>query len=192
MLIQKIGLLLQVITHFIMTEKQIKILESALALFAREGFKTTSTSKVAKHAGVSEGLIFRHFKNKEGLLDAIFKEGEERAKLLFANIVFETDPKKVISKTLDTFSNSNLPKEELEYWKLQYKIKWELEMYNEHKMEALQSALTGAFEKLGYEQSAMEAVHLLVTLDGLATRYFLMDQFDLAGMIAFLKNKYNV
>ncbi len=183
---------MQVITHFIMTEKQIKILESALALFAREGFKTTSTSKVAKHAGVSEGLIFRHFKNKEGLLDAIFKEGEERAKLLFANIVFETDPKKVISKTLDTFSNSNLPKEELEYWKLQYKIKWELEMYHEHKMEALQLALTGAFEKLGYEQSAMEAVHLLVTLDGLATRYFLIDHFDLAGMTAFLKNKYNV
>ncbi len=175
-----------------MTEKQIKILESALELFAREGFKVTSTSKVAKHAGVSEGLIFRHFKNKEGLLDAIFKEGEARAKLLFANIVFETDPQKVIRKTLDTFSHSKLSKEELEYWKLQYKIKWELEMYNEHKMEALQLALTSAFEKLGYEHSEWEAVHLLVTLDGLATRYFLMDHFDLEGMISFLKNKYKV
>ena len=50
----------------IMTEKQEKIVQSALQLFAQEGYHATSTSKVAKHAGVSEGLIFRHFRNKDG------------------------------------------------------------------------------------------------------------------------------
>ena len=44
-----------------MTEKQENILKAALQLFAKEGFYATSTSKVAKLAGVSEGLIFRHF-----------------------------------------------------------------------------------------------------------------------------------
>ncbi len=61
-----------------MTEKQEKILQSALELFAKEGFHATSTNKVAKHAGVSEGLIFRHFGNKEGLLQAILAEGRAR------------------------------------------------------------------------------------------------------------------
>jgi len=39
-----------------MTNKQEEILLTALELFARDGFRATSTSKVAKHAGVSEDL----------------------------------------------------------------------------------------------------------------------------------------
>ncbi len=62
-----------------MTDKKEKILQAALELFAEEGFKPTSTSKIAKKAGVSEGLIFSHFCNKDGLLQAIIKEGEEQA-----------------------------------------------------------------------------------------------------------------
>ena len=175
-----------------MTEKQEKILQSALELFAKEGFKATSTSKVAKHAGVSEGLIFRHYGNKDGLLEAIMKEGEERIKVLFSNIVFETDPKAVICKTLDSFSRKALKEEEIEFWKLQYKIKWELEIYAEHKMEPLFLALSNAFSKLGYKDPELEAQMLLITIDGLATRSFLQESFDLDAMITFLKKKYNV
>ncbi len=175
-----------------MTEKQEKILHAALELFAKDGFKTTSTSKVAKHAGVSEGLIFRHFGNKDGLLQAILKEGEERIKVLFSEIVFESDPQSVIRKTLDTFTPDRLGEAELEFWKLQYKIKWEMEQYGEHKMEALMLALTNAFSKLDYEEPEQEATRMLIDLDGLATRYFLMQEFDIMAMITFLKKKYKV
>lgn len=175
-----------------MTEKQEKILHAALELFARDGFKSTSTSKVAKHAGVSEGLIFRHFGNKDGLLQAILKEGEDRIKVLFSDIVFESDPKKVISKTLEAFSPNTMKEEELEFWKLQYKIKWELEQYGEHKMEPLQLALINAFSKLGYKEPEMESLQLLVELDGMATRYFLMENFDTDPLLSFLKKKHKV
>ena len=174
-----------------MTEKQEKILHAALELFAREGFKTTSTSKVAKLAGVSEGLIFRHFGSKDGLLEAILKEGEERIKVLFSDIIFESDPKKLIFKTLDVFNPSKMEEEELEFWKLQYKIKWELEQYGEHKMEPLQLALTNAFEKLGYKDPNLEAMRMLIELDGMATRYFLMEKFDYEPLLTFLKETYN-
>jgi AcrR family transcriptional regulator len=173
-----------------MTEKKEKILHAALELFAKDGFKTTSTSKVAKHAGVSEGLIFRHFENKDGLLQAIMKEGEERIKVIFSDIVFETDPQTVIHKTLDAFSPEKLSEAEAEFWKLQYKIKWELEQYGEHKMEPLQLALTNAFSKLGFDQPELEALRMLVQLDGLATRYFLMEKFEFEPMLVFLKKKY--
>lgn len=173
-----------------MTEKQEKILQAALELFAREGFKTTSTNKVAKLAGVSEGLIFRHFSNKDGLLQAILKEGEERIKVLFSDIIFEADPQKLILKTLDAFNPSKMEDAELEFWKLQYKIKWELEQYGEHKMEPLQLALTNAFEKLGYKHPGLEAVRMLIELDGLATRFFLMENFDYDPLLSFLKEKY--
>ena len=70
-----------------MTSKKENILNAALELFALEGYYATSTSAIAKKAGVSEGLIFRHFKNKEGLLEAIFQMGEEQVKVIFADIV---------------------------------------------------------------------------------------------------------
>ncbi len=49
-----------------MTEKKKKIITAALDMFSENGFKGTATSQIAKKARVSEGLIFRHFKNKEG------------------------------------------------------------------------------------------------------------------------------
>jgi AcrR family transcriptional regulator len=173
-----------------MTDKKEKILQAALELFAEEGFKPTSTSKIAKKACVSEGLIFRHFGNKDGLLQAIIKEGEEQAKILFANIVMETDPKKVLEKFFGLSSNLMANPDGANFWKLQYKIKWELEIYGEHKMEPLELALTNAFKKLGYEKPELEARLLLVNMDGLATRYYLQKGFNMTDVVEFLKNKY--
>lgn len=175
-----------------MTEKQANILRAALELFAQEGFKSTSTSKVAKRAGVSEGLIFRHFGNKDGLLQAIIRQGEERAKLLFADIVLETDPKEVIRKTLEMGQKTSLVREEADFWKLQFKIKWELEQYGAYKMEPLLNALVNAFTKLGYDEPELEANFLTVFLDGLATRFYLDKAFDMVSVLNFAKSKYGV
>jgi AcrR family transcriptional regulator len=44
------------------------IIAAGVELFAERGFHATSTSEVAALAGVSEGIIFYYFKNKEGIL----------------------------------------------------------------------------------------------------------------------------
>jgi len=175
-----------------MTDKKEKILKAALDLFAKDGFKPTSTSKVAKKACVSEGLIFRHFGNKEGLLKAILLEGEEQAKVLFSDIVFENDPKKVIAKTIDLGQKLIDSKELADFWKLQYKIKWEIEVYGEHKVEPLELALSNAFSKLGYEEPKLEAQLLMIVIDGLATRFFLQESFNALEMMHFMKKKYKI
>ena len=147
-------------------------------------------AKVAKKAGVSEGLIFRHFTNKEGLRDAILKYGEERARLVFANIVFEQDPIKVIRNTIELSRKVASNKEMADFWKMQYKLKWELEVYGEHKMEPLEHALINAFKKLNYPDPELEASLLLIHIDGLATRYFLQKNFKLDSIVGFLHQKY--
>lgn len=173
-----------------MTEKQEKILQSALQLFAREGYHATSTSKVAKAANVSEGLIFRHFKNKEGLMHAILDEGERRFKSLFADIVLETDPKEVIRKTI-TITNK-IDKKEYDFWKLQFKLKWELEIDADKKMEPLKMALTNAFSKLSYEFPEKEAQLLLLFIDGLSTAVLKGSELNDREMVGFLLKKYNL
>jgi AcrR family transcriptional regulator len=48
-----------------------QILQTAVDLFSRRGFKGTTTKEIAKAAGVSEAIIFRHFATKDELYGAI-------------------------------------------------------------------------------------------------------------------------
>lgn len=47
------------------------IVKAALPLFARNGFSSTTTRELAKAAGVSEALIYKHFPSKESLYSEI-------------------------------------------------------------------------------------------------------------------------
>lgn len=54
-----------------LTEKQRKIIIAAIEYFSEKGYAGTSTSEIAKKAGVAEGTIFRHYKTKKDLLMSI-------------------------------------------------------------------------------------------------------------------------
>src|SRR5699024_3197350 len=54
-----------------LTQKQKNIIAAASSLFAEKGYAATSTSEIAQKAGVAEGTIFRHYKNKKELLISI-------------------------------------------------------------------------------------------------------------------------
>jgi AcrR family transcriptional regulator len=51
-----------------------QILETALGLFAAQGFDGTSTRQIAKDVGIAEGLIFHYFPTKASLLTAILED----------------------------------------------------------------------------------------------------------------------
>ena len=52
-------------------ERRSQILRVAVDLFSHEGFRGTTTKKIAQAAGVSEAMVFRHFATKEELYAAI-------------------------------------------------------------------------------------------------------------------------
>ncbi|GAW98578.1 TetR/AcrR family transcriptional regulator [Secundilactobacillus mixtipabuli] len=54
-----------------LSKKQRSVLKASLTLFAKQGYENTSTLDIARLAGVSEGTVFKHFKTKEGLLQAV-------------------------------------------------------------------------------------------------------------------------
>lgn len=68
-------------------ERRERILDAALRVFAERGFHGATTRELAKAAGVSEALMFRHFPTKEDLYLALqthccqAKAGEKAAML---------------------------------------------------------------------------------------------------------------
>ena len=56
-------------------QKKQLILDTALELFAENGFHATSMNQVAKKAGVSKGLAYNYFESKQEILDEIIKTG---------------------------------------------------------------------------------------------------------------------
>ena len=55
-------------------ERQASLISTATSLFAANGFTGTTTKQIAKAAGVSEALLFKHFPTKHALYNAILAE----------------------------------------------------------------------------------------------------------------------
>ncbi len=120
---------------------------------------------IAREAGVSEALIFRHFKNKKGLLDALYHQCEEKTEAIKRNVLGEPDPKETIRKVINWVFI--IDEKEYDFWRLQYKLKWEESYYNPQKMQSVIDKTAWALEQLEYEQPALEAKLLEKTLDSL-------------------------
>ncbi|MEJ5347296.1 MAG: TetR/AcrR family transcriptional regulator [Desulfosoma sp.] len=54
-------------------KKRDAILQAATYFFSRKGFKDTSMSELCKAAGVAEGTVFYHFKNKQEIFLTILR-----------------------------------------------------------------------------------------------------------------------
>jgi len=52
-----------------------QIMDTALELFAQQGYANCSIAQLAKHTGVSKGLMYNYFESKEALLVAIIEDG---------------------------------------------------------------------------------------------------------------------
>ena len=52
-------------------ERRKQILRVAIRLFSERGFSGTTTKEIAKAAGVSEAMVFRHYATKQALYNAI-------------------------------------------------------------------------------------------------------------------------
>lgn len=64
--------------------RQAGIIAAAAALFAAKGFQGTTTKEIAKTAGISEALVFKHFPTKRALYAAILAEKSPLDDLLAA------------------------------------------------------------------------------------------------------------
>lgn len=84
-----------------LTDKQKRIIVAAIESFSEKGYASTSTSEIAKKAGVAEGTIFRHYKTKKDLLIAIVTP--VMSKLIAPFII--NDLNKVLNREFDQYED---------------------------------------------------------------------------------------
>lgn len=78
-------------------ERQERIIQGAMRLFAAKGFRGTTTREIAQRLGISEALMFKYFPSKEALYRAIIKKRTDGAEeMLFPPEVIQAkDDRKV-------------------------------------------------------------------------------------------------
>jgi TetR/AcrR family transcriptional repressor of uid operon len=59
------------------TDRRSQILDAALVCFAKRGFHQTSMHDISGEAGISVGLIYRYFENKEAVISAMADRHKE-------------------------------------------------------------------------------------------------------------------
>mgnify|MGYP000566092291 CR=1 FL=1 len=172
-----------------MLKKQL-ILETALDLFSKYGYNTTSTARIAKTAGVSEGLIFKHFGNKNGLLEAILELGKEKGAKLFQEVQQFSEPKEQLKAILNI--PLSIPKGDYAFWKLVYALKWQAEEYDQSMYLQIKAYVVDIFTQLNYDNPELEAEFVLMLFDGIATSILLKGIIQKKKLAQIIFDKYQL
>lgn len=116
-------------------EKKTLIMNVALEHFARQGYHKSSISQIAKHAGISKGLMYNYFESKEELLTEIVNRSMEE-------VAMYLDPDNdgyLSDEEFELFVRKLflILREKISFWRLFY----QLLMQNEVRTQLMKSTL---------------------------------------------------
>ncbi len=151
------------------------IMETAIELFANEGYYPTSISKIADKAGISKGLLYNYFESKEKLLMEILQSGIDEFMDYF-------DPDKDGNLTDEEFryfieSVFNEMKNRSNYWKLYMSLALQPTVFKilQHKYRNLVNTTLLIMEKFykrkKHDNPKMQAMIFGAFMDGLCLNY---------------------
>lgn len=63
---------------YLMSDTKERILQTALRLFAANGYEAVSVSAIAGELGMTKGALYKHYKNKRDIFDSIVTRMEQR------------------------------------------------------------------------------------------------------------------
>ncbi|MBP3295945.1 MAG: TetR/AcrR family transcriptional regulator, partial [Lachnospiraceae bacterium] len=62
-----------------------KILDAALTLFAENGYDGTSVEQIVNVVGIKAPSLYKHYKGKEDILNALIDSADERYEVMFGS-----------------------------------------------------------------------------------------------------------
>ncbi len=175
--------------------KKALIMDTAMELFASEGYHPTSISKIAKKANISKGLLYNYFESKEDLLLKIMTAGLAEMIAVFDpdndGVLTEEEMVNFISEILQ------MVKRKHKYWKLYYAVFFQPKV-NEilsEKFEELYSKMVAMlveyYKSHGLEKPVQEALLFGALLDGMAFNYIMSPElFPIEILTETIKDKF--
>jgi AcrR family transcriptional regulator len=154
-----------------------RIMETAMELFATEGFHTTSVSTIATKAGIAKGLMYNYFESKEELLHHIIFNNFD-----YIMESFDMNRDGVLTQQeLIHFINTafTLFKKNYNFWKLYYTILTQPAVMNivmkdfHARYQSFYQILTDYFRANNYQDPETEMRLLVSLLDGVAMNYLM-------------------
>jgi len=169
-----------------------KIMQTALVLFAQNGYADTSTKEISTQAGVSEALIFKHFGNKDALLVHLIKSGYRRVLQHHRGMMTYKGAKDFLRNMI--FLPGKLVTEEPLFWKLQERLSHLPFSKQQHEqfMKPVQPIIKKAFTELGFADPELETQYLLLTIDMLWKKEACGDIPNSLDIALLLEQKYNL
>lgn len=91
-----------------MQDRSDSILDAARSAFAETGFENTSVAQIARRASISDGLLYRYFRNKRDLLNEVLRRFYERTMIDLEEIAardqaFADQLRDLVRRHLQTF-----------------------------------------------------------------------------------------
>jgi TetR/AcrR family transcriptional regulator len=75
-------------------ERKAAVLDCACGIFSSGSYRGTTTAEIARQAGVTEPVLYRHFESKRGLYLAVLEESWRRLRVVWEQaIADEPDPR---------------------------------------------------------------------------------------------------
>jgi AcrR family transcriptional regulator len=152
-----------------------EIMDTALELFAAEGFDKTSISSITSKAGISKGLLYNYFDSKEDLIKTIIFNGLDR-------LTGYIDPNKdgVLSRDelqyfIEEFFNAVVKNEH--YWRLYFTLFFQphvLKLVEKRMIVMIHTymkMLVNYFRSIGSDDPETDAIMLGAVLDGIGFHF---------------------
>lgn len=159
-------------------ESKMRIIESALTLFASHGYEQTSIRMIARRAGIAQGLLYNYFAGKEQLLHEIFARSVADVRESFARAEASGEPGERIERLIRV--SFALIREHMAFWRLSYGVRMQAtvlaglgDLLQEWTGE-IRGTLERYFHEAGASNPAIEAIILFALLDGIA-QHFVLD-----------------
>ena len=161
----------------IKARRRARILRSALQLFATRGVEMTSMDELARRAGVSKGLIYTYFKNKDALLRAVIDVGlQSLGELMPEDAPSRTDPREGVATMIhSSFASMRSQKT---FWSLYLSLLTHPAVIRRHRAglvhvaEEFRHVIARALRAAGHEKPDIAALALLAMLDGVMLHFF--------------------
>ena len=150
-----------------MSNKRSDIINAALYLFSEKGYAATSTARIAQEAGVSEALIFRHFKNKRGLLEELLRKSDEMYQSEIQQFISVDDPTILVRSFIDYALRTLQYQESAKIWITSLRLSQELGIDYESRYAVLLERLAWALGAIGHGKPVDVARALISAQEGM-------------------------